>query len=52
MCELSPVENDRFTGTDFLVLLNTLPKPAKEFLDAVEDVTRHQATIEPSPWEQ
>lgn len=50
MCELSPVESSRFTGADFLAILGTLPKPAEEYLAAVEDVTRHQPTIESSPW--
>lgn len=52
MCELSPVESSRFTGADFLALLGTLPKPGAEFLDTVEEVIRHQAKIEPSPWEK
>ncbi len=52
MCELSPVESDRFTGADFLAILGTLPKPAEEFLAAVEEAARRQSTLEPSPWEK
>ncbi len=52
MCELSPVANSRFTGADFLALLGTLPKPAAEFLDTVEEAIRCQAMIESSSWEK
>lgn len=52
MCELSPVGAGRCSGADLLALLSSLAPPAEEFLAAVEDVTRHQAAVEPSPWEK
>jgi len=51
MCELLPIATHRFTGNDFLALLDTLPRPAAEFLDAVEHLALSQATIGDSPWE-
>jgi len=52
MCELIPIESERFRGADFLALLGTLPKPAAEFLTVVEDITRTQPLLETSPWEK
>lgn len=51
MCELLPIATHRFTGSDFLALLEVLPRPAAEFLDAVERLALSQATIGDSPWE-
>jgi len=45
MCELKPTAIRRFTGSDFLALLETLPHPAPEFLNAVEELARSQRTI-------
>ena len=50
MGELRPIATDRFIGSDFLALLETLPRPAAEFLDTVEELTRSQSTIGDSPW--
>lgn len=51
MCELIPIATHRFTGSDFLALLETLPRPDAEFLDTVEKLARSQPTIGDSPWE-
>jgi antitoxin (DNA-binding transcriptional repressor) of toxin-antitoxin stability system len=51
VCEMSPVKPLRFTGTDFLALLNSLPKPDPAFWDAVENATRQAPTVPDSPWE-
>lgn len=45
MSEPKPIAIRRFTGSDFLALLETLPHPASEFLDVVEELTRSQPTI-------
>jgi antitoxin (DNA-binding transcriptional repressor) of toxin-antitoxin stability system len=52
MCELSPVAARRCTGAELLDLLATLTPPAEEYLAVVEEVTRRQATVEPSTWEK
>jgi antitoxin (DNA-binding transcriptional repressor) of toxin-antitoxin stability system len=52
MCELVPVEARRCTGADLLALLASLARPAEEFLDAVDAVTRRQTVVEPSAWEK
>ena len=52
MCELSPVETRGCSGAELLSLLTTLTRPAEEFLDAVEQLTLHQAPVERSPWDR
>jgi antitoxin (DNA-binding transcriptional repressor) of toxin-antitoxin stability system len=52
MCEITPVEIRSCTGADLLAVLATLPRPDEEFLAAVEEVSRRQAPIGPSPWEK
>jgi len=52
MCELVPAGVRRCTGADLLALLTTLARPDESFLAAVEDLTRHQAVVEPSVWEK
>lgn len=51
MCEISPIDKHRITGHDLLALLASLPRPAGEYLDAVEEVARAQPTVGSSPWE-
>lgn len=51
MCELTPIDTRRFTGSDFLALLAALPHPDAEFLDAVEELALSQPMIGESPWE-
>jgi hypothetical protein len=53
ICEMSHVKPLRFTGTDFVALLESLPKPDPTFWDAVEDATRQApAAVPESPWER
>lgn len=51
MDELKPIAIRRFTGSDFLALRETLPRPAAEFLDTLEELARSQATMGDSPSE-
>lgn len=51
VCEMSHVKPLRFTGTDFLALLDSLPKPDPAFWDTVEDATRQAHTVPESRWE-
>lgn len=52
MCEITPVEVRRCTGADLLAAISRLARPPEEFLAAVEEVTRRQASIETSAWEK
>jgi hypothetical protein len=49
--ELRPAGLPRFTGSDFLALLRSLPKVDEDFLEAVEEAARKQPPIQESPWE-
>lgn len=52
ICEMSPVKPPRFSGSDLLGLLRSLPKPDAGFWDAVEEATRQGPTVPESPWER
>jgi hypothetical protein len=52
VCEMSHVKALRFSGADFLTLLQSLPKPDPGYWDAVEDVTRQTPNVPESPWER
>lgn len=52
ICQLGPLQATRCTGADLLALFARLPRPAGEFLDAVEALTRTQPAVEPSPWDK
>lgn len=52
MCEITPIKARRFTGAELLSLLSRLPRPAEEFLTAVDDAVRHQSPLEPSAWDK
>jgi len=50
ICEISPVKPLRFTGSDLLGLLRSLPKPDRAFWDAVEEATRQPPSVPKAPW--
>lgn len=52
VCEISPVKAPRFTGTDLLGLLRSLPKPDAAFWDAVEEATCQQPSVPKTLWER
>ncbi len=51
LCRLGPLEARRCTGADLSALLSRLPRPAPEFLEAVEEIARDQAPTAGSPWD-
>jgi len=51
VCEVSHVKPPRFTGTDLLALLNSLPRPDTAFWTAVDEATREKPKVPDSPWE-
>lgn len=49
--ELRPLSPLRFTGTDLLSLLKSVPPVDDEYLDLVESLGRNQPEVPESPWE-
>jgi antitoxin (DNA-binding transcriptional repressor) of toxin-antitoxin stability system len=52
LCQLGPLEEKVCTGADLVALFSRLPKPDDEFLDILEEITRNQQPVGPSPWEK
>ncbi len=52
VCEISNVMSARFTGADFIALLDSLPKPDSSYWDAVEEATRQKPSVPESRWER
>jgi len=52
ICEIPNVKPLRFTGTDFVTLLHSLPRPDPGFWNAVEDATKQPPAVPESPWER
>ncbi|MGH9466395.1 MAG: type II toxin-antitoxin system Phd/YefM family antitoxin [Terriglobales bacterium] len=50
VCEIVPVATPSFTGKDLADLLRSLPHPDEEYLQTVENLTRRQPKVAPSPW--
>lgn len=51
VCEIRPTYGGtRFSGADLAELLQSLPAPPPEYLDAVERVVRSQPPAEKSDW--
>jgi len=51
MCEISPCKPPSCTGVELLALLQALPKPDRDFWDAVEKASRQTPAVPESPWE-
>ena len=51
VCEMSHVKPARFTGTDLLSLLYSLPKPDSGYWDALAEATKQRQSVPESPWE-
>jgi prevent-host-death family protein len=52
ICEILPARPSRFSGAEFVRLLRSLPKPDKEYLAVVEEVTTKQPTVAESGWQR
>ena len=50
VCEMSHVTTPRFTGADFLTLLESLPKPDPGYWDAVDERTKETVAVPESRW--
>jgi len=42
VCEISPAAPVRFTGAEFVELLSRLPRPDREYFDAIEELNKNQ----------
>jgi antitoxin (DNA-binding transcriptional repressor) of toxin-antitoxin stability system len=51
VCEMARVRPPRLTGSDFLSVVRSLPKPDPQYWKAVEEATKQRSTIPESPWE-
>jgi hypothetical protein len=51
VCEMARVRPPRFTGSDFLSVVRSLPKPDPQYWKGVEEATKQRSTIPESPWE-
>ncbi|MFQ5668500.1 MAG: type II toxin-antitoxin system Phd/YefM family antitoxin [Candidatus Binatia bacterium] len=51
VCEIAPATPPPFRLSEFVDLLAAAAEPDSEFWDLLEEITRGQPTLEPSPWE-
>jgi antitoxin (DNA-binding transcriptional repressor) of toxin-antitoxin stability system len=52
VCEIIPARLATRTVADLVQALRTIPKPDDEYWDTVEDITKHQQPLPPSPWQR
>jgi antitoxin (DNA-binding transcriptional repressor) of toxin-antitoxin stability system len=52
ICEILPARPPKFSGTDLVNLLRTLPKPDEDYLAVVEDLTEKQPIVTESGWQR
>lgn len=52
VCAISPVAPARFTGSDLVDLLSSLPSPDPEYFDLIEELNKGQKVVRPSRWER
>ena len=50
VCEIIPARPVTPTVADLVRALRTIPKPDDEYWDTLEDITKHQQPLPPSPW--
>ncbi len=52
ICEISPSESEGLSTQELVEILKSGPHPDKAYLDILEEITRNQPTVAPSPWER
>jgi antitoxin (DNA-binding transcriptional repressor) of toxin-antitoxin stability system len=52
VCQIVPARPVVRTVADLVHLLRTIPKPDDEYLDILEDITKNQPSLPPSPWQR
>jgi antitoxin (DNA-binding transcriptional repressor) of toxin-antitoxin stability system len=51
VCEIAPAVNGkRFTGADFLELIENAPRPDDQYFKDVEEIIKNRQLVAPSPW--
>jgi antitoxin (DNA-binding transcriptional repressor) of toxin-antitoxin stability system len=52
ICEISPSQSEGISTQELVELLRSAPWPDKGYFDILEEITRNQPTVAPSPWER
>ena len=52
VCQIIPAHPVVRTVADLVQLLRTIPKPDEEYWEILEDITKHQPPLPPSPWQR
>jgi antitoxin (DNA-binding transcriptional repressor) of toxin-antitoxin stability system len=52
ICEILPASLPKLSGAQLVDLLRSLPKPDKEYLAVVEDLTTTQPVVAKSAWQR
>jgi prevent-host-death family protein len=52
VCEIRPAEEEGISTRELVEFLKSGPHPDKGYFDILEEITRNQPTVAPSPWEQ
>ena len=52
VCEIRPAEEEGISTQELVEILKSGPHPDKGYFDILEEITRNQPTVAPSPWEQ
>ncbi len=50
VCEIVPARPVTRTVADLVRALRSIPKPDDEYWETLEDITKHQQPLPPSPW--
>jgi antitoxin (DNA-binding transcriptional repressor) of toxin-antitoxin stability system len=50
VCQIVPARPAVRTVADLVQLLRTVPRPDDEYIDILEDITKNQPSLPPSPW--
>ena len=51
ICEILPARQPKFSGTELVSLLRSLPKPDEEYLAIVEELIVKQPLVAESGWQ-
>ncbi len=52
VCEIRPAEEEGISTQELVEILKSGPHPDKGYFDILEEITRNQPTVAPSPWER
>jgi antitoxin (DNA-binding transcriptional repressor) of toxin-antitoxin stability system len=52
VCRIVPAGTPKFTVSDMVELLKTIPKPDAEYWDVLENINRSQPPMPKSPWDR